>query len=131
MRARKLVLWGLVAMMLPALGACGGGGGGDDRTADVSIEDETFRFEPSSLDIDLNEEQTFTFINRDDTVHNVTVPGIPMDTEQNPVEADIQPGERVTVKIPAVAAAPRDGFFLFYCKYHQTEGMSGRLKVSS
>ncbi len=124
------MLYGLVAMMLPALGACGGGGGGDDRTADVSIEDNTLRFEPSSLDIDVNEEQTFTFINRDDTVHNVTVPGIARDTEQNPVEMDIQPGQRVSVKIPAVASAPRDGFFLFYCKYHQTEGMSGRLKVS-
>ena len=121
---------GVVAVMLPALGACGGGGGGDDRTADVSIKDNTLRYEPSSLDIDLNQEQTFTFINRDDTVHNVTVPGIARDTEQNPVEADIQPGQRVSVKIPAVASAPRDGFFLFYCKYHQTEGMSGRLKVS-
>lgn len=127
MRARKLVLFGMVAVLL---GACGGGGG-DDRTADVTIKDNTLRFEPSSLEIDLNQEQTFTFINRDDIVHNVTVPAIFQDAEQNPVAADIQPGERVSVKVPAVAGAPRDGFFLFYCKYHQTDGMSGRLKISS
>ena len=124
------MLCGLVAMMLTAMAACGGGGG-DERTADVSIKDNTLRFEPNSLDIDLNAEQTFTFINRDDIVHNVTVPGIAGDAEQNPVEMDIQPGERVSVKIPAVTSAPRDGFFLFYCKYHQTDGMSGRLKISS
>jgi plastocyanin len=129
-RLRKLLLGGLMAVLLVSLVGCGGGGG-DDRTADVSIEDDTLRFEPSSLDIDPNQEQTFTFINRDDIVHNVTVPQIPRDAEQNPVDVDIQPGDRVSVKIPAVAAAPRDGFFLFYCKYHQTEGMSGRLEVSS
>lgn len=129
MRVGKLVLVGLVAVMLAGLGACGGGGG-DDRTADVSIQDNTLRFEPNSLEIDLNQEQTFTFINRDDTVHNVTIPAIFQDSEQNPVAADIQPGERVSVKVPAVTAAPRDGFFLFYCKYHQTSGMSGRLTIS-
>ena len=130
MRLRKLLLGGLMAVLLVSLVGCGGGDD-DERTADVSIEDETLRFEPSSLDIDLNQEQTFTFINRDDTVHNVTIPAIPRDAEQNPVDVDIPPGERVSVKIPAVATAPRDGFFLFYCKYHQTEGMSGRLEVSS
>ena len=130
MRARKMVLGGLMVVLLPGLGACGGGGG-DDRTADVSIKDNVLRFEPNQLEIDLNKEQTFTFINRDDTVHNFTAPGIARDTEQNPVEMDIQPGERVSIKIPAVTSAPRDGFFLFYCKYHQTEGMSGRLKISS
>ena len=73
MRLRKLLLGGLMAVLLVSLVGCGGGGGGDDRTADVSIEDDTLRFEPSSLDIDLNQEQTFKFINRDDILHNVTI----------------------------------------------------------
>jgi len=124
-----MILGGLMVVLLPALAACGGGGGGDDRTADVSIKDNQLRFEPNELKIDMNKEQTFTFINRDDTVHNFTVPGIARDTEQNAVEMDIQPGERVSVKIPAVTSAPRDGFFLFYCKYHQSEGEATRLNI--
>jgi plastocyanin len=53
----------------------------------------------------------------------VTVPAFAIDM-------DIQPGQRVDVKIPAVSQAPRDGFFTFYCKYHQAEGEAGRINVS-
>ena len=130
MRATKLVRAGLAGVMALGLVACGGGGD-DDRTADVSISDNTLRFEPNRLEIDLNQETSFTFINNDDTVHNVTIPALSTVVEQFPIESDIQPGQRVSIKIPAVAAAPRDGFFLFYCKYHQTQGMSGRLTISS
>ena len=45
------------------------------------------------------------------------------------IDMDIPSKQSVTVKIPAVAEAPRDGFFSFYCKYHQTQGMSGRITV--
>lgn len=126
-----MVRAGLVAALLVSLAGCGGGGGGDDRTADVTVKDNTLRYEPSKLEIDLNREETFTFLNNDDTVHNVTIPALSTDREGNAIDVDIPPDQRVAVKVPAVAQAPRDGFFLFYCKYHQTEGMSGRLKVSS
>ena len=127
-RARGLLSGFLGLTMIFGMAACGGGG--DDLTADVTM-DETLRYDPNELEINLNEETTFTFLNKDDTVHNVTVPGLSNDIEQNAIEVDIQPGQRGTLKLPKVTTAPRDGFYLFYCKYHQTEGMSGRLKISS
>lgn len=130
MRVRKAVLGGLVVMSLFGLSACGDDGG-SKLTADVTVQDEDLlAFDPNRLEINLNEETTFTFLNDDDLLHNVTIPAIFVNNEQFPVDVDIPPGQRVAVKIPAVTAAPRDGFFLFYCKYHQTQGMSGRLTIS-
>lgn len=124
-RVARVVVGGLAVL---GLAACGGGGG-DGLTADVEMQG-TLRYDPNRLGIDLNEESTFTFVNRDNVVHNVTVPALSNDVEQNAIEIDVQPGERGTLRLPAVAQVPRDGFFLFYCKYHQTQGMSGRITVS-
>ncbi len=127
----KTVISGFLGLAMAfGMAACGGGGG-DELTADVTMDDETLRYDPNELEMNLNEETTFTFVNRDDQVHNVTVPALSNDIEKNAIEIDVQPGQRGTLKLPKVTTAPRDGFFLFYCKYHQTEGMSGRLKISS
>ena len=127
----KAVVSGLLALTMTfGMAACGGGGDDDELTADVTM-DETMRYDPDELEMNLNEETTFTFLNKDDEVHNVTVPALSNDIEQNAIEIDVQPGQRGTLKLPKVTTAPRDGFFLFYCKYHQTEGMSGRIKISS
>jgi plastocyanin len=126
----KTVISGFLGLTMTfGMVACGGGGD-DELTADVTM-DETLRYDPNELEISLNEENTFTFLNKDDKVHNITVPGLSNDIEQHAIEVDVQPGQRGTLKLPKVTTAPRDGFFLFYCKYHQTEGMSGRLKISS
>ena len=121
---------GLMVVLSLGLGACGGGGD-EELTADVKIEDDTLRFDPDELEFDLNQETSFTFLNNDDVIHNVTIPGIAADAQQNAIDMDAPVGQRISVRIPAVANAPRDGFFLFYCKFHQTEGMSGRLRISS
>lgn len=126
----KTVISGFLGLTMSfGLAACGGGDG-NGLTADVTM-DGTMRYDPSSLEINLDEESTFTFLNKDNEVHNITVPALSNDIEQNAIEVDVQPGERGTLTLPKVSAAPRDGFFLFYCKYHQTEGMSGRIKISS
>ena len=126
----KTAVSGFVGLALVfGMAACGGGDG-DKLTADVTMDD-TLRYDPNELEINLNEESTFTFLNDDNKVHNITVPGLSNDIEQNAIEVDVQPGQRGTLKLPKVTTAPRDGFFLFYCKYHQTQGMSGRLKISS
>jgi plastocyanin len=131
-RARKLFAGGLVVVSLLGLSGCGGGDDDERQTADVIVEDEdVLAFEPKELEINLNEETTFTFLNNDDLLHNFTAPAIFVNDVQNPVDVDLPPGQRVSVKIPAVAQAPRDGFFLFYCKFHQTQGMFGRITISN
>jgi plastocyanin len=126
----RTVMSGLLGLtMTLGMAACGGGDG-DKLTADVTMDD-TLRYDPSELEINLNEETTFTFLNEDNKVHNITVPALSNDIEQTAIEIDVQPGQRGTLKLPKVTTAPRDGFFLFYCKYHQTQGMSGKLKISS
>jgi len=119
-RVRVSGLLGLV--MLVALTGCGGGSSDSGKKADVTV-DKTMKFDPDSVEISLNSAESFTFLNKDKKVHNVTVPAFAIDM-------DIQPGQRVEVKIPAVASAPRDGFYSFYCKFHQTEGEAGRIKIS-
>ncbi len=43
---------------------------------------------------------------------------------------DVQPGETITIKLPATNAPPRDGFYLMYCKYHQSEGEATRINIA-
>lgn len=122
-RARVALTGILGLVMLMGLSGCGGGGSTPTgKKADVTV-DSTNRFTPDRLQIALNRDDTFTFLNKDSKVHNVTVPGFAIDI-------DIPPGQRVDVKIPAVNAAPRDGFYSFYCKYHQSDGESGRINIS-
>ena len=125
-RAGKAAAAGLlVLVMLLSLTACGGGkakvlGG---QSGDITV-DETFRFDPDKVEIGLNRDVFFSVVNKDKDkrVHNVTIPALFIDM-------DVQPGQRVEIKIPAVSQAPRDGFFSFYCKYHQSQGESGRINV--
>ncbi|MDQ2826801.1 MAG: cupredoxin domain-containing protein [Actinomycetota bacterium] len=122
-RTRKVMagLFGLV--MLLGLTGCGGGSSTDSgKRADVTV-DSTDRFAPDKLEISLNQADSFTFLNKDKKVHNVTIPDFAIDM-------DIQPGQRIEVKIPTISTVPRDGFISFYCKYHQTEGESGRINIS-
>lgn len=128
MRARKVVLGGLIVVMLLGLVGCGGGGDDDNvlggaGTADLVIEDDRPFYDPSNLEIALNRDITFTVFNDGKKVHNITIPGFEIDM-------DVQPGQTIDIKLPAVASAPRDGFYSFYCKFHQTEGEAGRINIA-
>ena len=127
MRLRKMLLGGLMVMMVAGLVGCGGG---DDesvldgkKNADLVVDDKEPFYEPKNLEIALNREVTFTVFNEGKKVHNITVPGFEIDM-------DVQPGQSIDIKLPAVSAAPRDGFYTMYCKFHQSEGEAGRIKIA-
>ena len=129
-RARVMTaLAGVV--MLAGLTGCGGSStkttvlGGKAETADVVVEkvDSLPKFDPNKLQIQLNKAISFTVLNKDTVAHNVTIPDFAIDM-------DVQPGQRIEVKLPAVAQVPRDGFILFYCKYHQAQGETGHITIA-
>lgn len=124
-RVRGVVAGLLGLVMLVAMTGCGSSSSDSGKKADVVVDkvDGLHQYNPKKLEISLNQEESFTFLNKDTIVHNVTVPDFAIDM-------DIQPGQRIEVKIPAVAQAGRDGFFTFYCKYHQSEGEAGRITIS-
>ena len=129
MRIRRTVLGGLVVMLLTGLVGCGGGDGEDDnvlggrKTADLVVEDQRPFYDPENLELPLNREVTFTVFNDGKKVHNITIPGFAIDM-------DVQPKQSIDIKLPATSAPPRDGFYSFYCKFHQSEGEAGRINIS-
>lgn len=131
-RARVGLVGFLGLVMLVTLTGCGGGGssnkvvlGGKNQTADIVVDkvDGLHQYDPKKIEIQLNKDEQFTMLNKDTIVHNVTIPDFQIDM-------DVQPGQIITVKIPAVTQRPRDGFFTMYCKYHQSEGEAGKITVS-
>ena len=97
--------------------------GGSKKNADLVLSDQMPFYAPADLQMPLNKEVTFTVFNDGKKVHNVTSPGFAIDM-------DVAPGQRIEIKLPAVAAAPRDGFYSFYCKYHQNQGEAGRINIA-
>jgi plastocyanin len=125
-----MVLGGLIVVLLLGLVGCGsdsdGSGnvlGGGKQTADLVIRDTFPFYDPADLTMPLNKEVTFTVLNDGTKVHNVTIPGFTIDM-------DVDPGQRITVKLPAISAPPRDGFYTLYCKYHQADGEATRIKIA-
>jgi len=124
-----MVLGGLIVVMLLGLVGCGGDGddevlGASKKNADLIVDDKEPFYEPGkNLEIALNREVTFNVFNDGEKVHNITIPGFEVDM-------DVAPNQSIDIKLPAISAAPRDGFYLFYCKFHQSEGEAGRINIS-
>jgi hypothetical protein len=128
-RARKLVLGGLIAVLLLGFVGCGDSDnadnsvlGGGTQAADLVISDTYPFYDPVDLKIPQNREVSFTVRNDGKKIHNITIPGFTVDM-------DVEPGKVITVKIPATGA-PRDGFFTMYCKYHQSDGEATKLNIA-
>jgi len=119
------MLGGLTMLMLVTLVGCGGSSsknvlGGKNN---IVLHDQNPFYDPSDLAIRLNQEISFTVYNDGKEIHNVTIPAFAIDM-------DVAPKQSITVKLPAVASAPRDGFYTMYCKYHQSQGEATKIKIA-
>ncbi len=128
MRATRRALAGIItAVMVLGLAGCGGGGdddsnvlGGRGSRADVVITKNGF--EPDELEMQVGQEVRFTVANEDDRPHSFTLTFLDVDQE-------IPPGGRTDITLKATEV-PRDGFYSFYSKNHQSEnGFHGQIKV--
>ncbi len=129
MRAKKLVLGGLMVVVLMGLVGCGSDSkkaevlGSQRKAADLVVSDTYPFYEPASLTIALNKEVTLRVFNAGKVVHNVTIPDMQIDV-------DVPAGQSADIKLPALAAAPRAGFLLIYSKYGQYNGESGHINIA-
>lgn len=123
------MLGGLMTVLLVSLVGCGGSSsgskvlGGGKSGADLVISDKDPFYNRSDLQLPLNKEVTFTVFNSGKNVHNITIPGFSIDM-------DVAPGQSIAVKIPATSAAPRDGFYTMYCKFHQVQGEATKINIA-
>jgi plastocyanin len=131
MRRRHWATVGLITLLaIGGLSGCGGNGDDDEAGVDIRAT-ELLRFDPDQLRTSLNRETVFVFQNGDDSrEHNITIPFIFIDAElTRPVSVDVPSGQTRDVTF-TVRERPRDGFLAFYCRFHQAEGMVGRIQLS-
>jgi plastocyanin len=90
-------------------------GGGSEE-----VEVDDFYFNPTVFTAHAGDKLTLTLSNESKTLHNFSL------SEQS-IDEDVQPDGKVTVTV----SFPDSGTLVFFCKYHQSKGMVGALKVES
>jgi len=131
-RTFKLVGFALASVMLIAT-ACssnssssstGGSSGASQTTADATgktdlpVSADDFFFNPNTIDGSASQSLTFTIKNDGTATHNFTLGSTDM--------GDILPGQTKTFQV----SFPASGTVTFFCKFHQSQGMTGQLVVT-
>jgi plastocyanin len=153
MKRNRIGLMALVASVALVGAACGGGGGGgggatpkapeasateeggtitlggqsanNHGTKDVSgmselsLEADNFYFEPTILTGTAGQKIEIEVENEGSVEHNFSL------TDQG-IDQDVEPGQKAKVEV----TFPQSGTLVFFCKYHQSQGMVGALQIS-
>jgi plastocyanin len=88
--------------------------------SEVDLEQDDFYFEPTVLTGEAGQTITVHVENDGDTTHNFSI------TDQK-IDEDIDSGKSADVDV----TFPESGTLVFFCKFHQGQGMLGGLQVSS
>jgi plastocyanin len=140
MRTSVLSLFAVVLVLALAATACGkengteeGGGtitiagqkANDHGMRDVSgessveVEQDNFYFEPTVLEGTPGQKLTIELSNEGSALHNFSIP-------DQSIDQDVQPDAKGEVTV----TFPNSGTLVFFCKYHQSQGMVGALEAS-
>jgi plastocyanin len=87
---------------------------------EVELEADDFYFEPTVLTGEAGQEVTLTVANEGDSPHNFSI------TDQD-IDENLDPGDEVEVSV----TFPDSGTLVFFCAFHQNNGMLGGLEVGS
>ena len=121
----------VAAICMVGLAACGDGDNGEEARSELPGElkaTPNARFDPDEVTVRFDRETLFTFENADDKrAHNFTLSYVFTDAD-NFVSVDAAPGEVKEVKF-TVRERPAAGFLTYYCRFHQGEGMAGRIRL--
>ncbi len=131
MRAKRWVTTAMIGVIAVfGLGACGEDDNADERGAlargvVATTKAGEPRWQPEELEAQLNQEVSFSVTNEDDREHNFTLTHVFTDPD-NFVEVDVPPQQSRSVRF-TIRERPRDGFLSFYCRFHQAQGMQGKI----
>ena len=111
-----------------ALSACGGGSDESTRLPGEVTTTDRLRFDPDEFTVRFDRETSFTLVNDDNREHNFTLTYVFVDAD-NFVSVDVRPGETADVTFTVKERPPSGSTFTFYCRFHQAQGMSGKIRV--
>jgi plastocyanin len=86
----------------------------------VDLEADDFYFEPTVITGEAGQTITIHVENAGDSTHNFSI------TDQD-ISEDLDPGSDTEVEV----TFPDSGTLVYFCKFHQSQGMLGGLEVSS
>ena len=86
----------------------------------VEVELDNFYFEPTYVAADGGKTVKVELKNDGDTAHTFTIDGTDIDVV-------LQPGDKQTVEVEL----PDSGQLVYYCRFHQSQGMQGGFAVNS
>jgi plastocyanin len=98
----------------------------DHGTKDVSgggkeeVEVDSFYFNPTVFTAHAGDALTLTLSNETSTLHNFSLP-------DQSIDMDVPPDGSIKVTV----TFPDSGTQVFFCKYHQSQGMVGGLQVET
>jgi len=134
---RKAIVGTALILVTVGLVAAACGGGGEEQTTSQSpattrpsqatagpdgalnVTQVNFRFQPDSLSAQSGKAVTVNVVNNGTTSHTFTI------TELN-VDKTLSPGEAATVTF----TPSKTGTFAYFCRFHRSRGMEGKLQVS-
>jgi plastocyanin len=123
---RRLAMVSIGVALALGAAACGGGSGGSSTggsgggssAKELELDDDYFQ--PKTIEGVPGQTITLELKNEGSNEHNFTL------TDQG-VDRDVEAGEDAKVTV----TVPQSGSLTFYCKYHRSMGMTGKLQVTS